>query len=135
MKEAWYKNGLKFECKKCGNCCTFPGGYVWLDIDEIIVISKKMNLTMDEFGQKYLRNVEGDYSLIEKFNGECIMYENDGCKIYDFRPIQCRAFPFWPENLTSKQDWGKVKKMCKGINCGKEYTFSEIKNVLDKQEK
>ena len=32
--EEWYRDGLRFECSRCGNCCTGPPGAVWFTRDE-----------------------------------------------------------------------------------------------------
>ena len=29
----WYRDGLRFTCTRCGNCCTGAPGYVWVDAD------------------------------------------------------------------------------------------------------
>ena len=31
MAEPWYRDGLRFECTRCGHCCTGAPGYVWVD--------------------------------------------------------------------------------------------------------
>ncbi|MFM7740581.1 MAG: YkgJ family cysteine cluster protein, partial [Planctomycetota bacterium] len=28
--EPWYKDGLRFQCSQCGDCCTGGAGYVWV---------------------------------------------------------------------------------------------------------
>ena len=33
-----------------------------------------------------------------------------GCSIYAERPAQCRTWPFWSENLTSRATWEAVKR-------------------------
>ncbi len=109
------KDTLKFACARCGNCCTFKGGYVWVSINEIREMARKLRLSKNDFGRKYLRKLNGQYSLIEKSDGPCIMYKDGGCSLYDVRPKQCRDFPYWPENISSKEAWERVGKMCKGI--------------------
>ena len=31
----WYKDGLRFQCTGCGDCCTGGPGYVWVNQAEI----------------------------------------------------------------------------------------------------
>ena len=132
MSEQWYKDGLKFSCKRCTYCCTFTGGgYIWVSKKEIEKIASNLNLSLNNFGKKYLKKFHGQYSLLEKPNGECIMYENGGCKIYEFRPTQCIAFPFWPENMRSQETWEALKKTCPGINEGKLFSCEEITKILE----
>jgi len=129
----WYKDGLNFSCHRCGHCCTFPGGYVWLDIKEIQAIASQLKITMTEFGQKYLRKYNGKYSLIEKPNGHCVFYENGGCQIYTVRPTQCQTFPFWPENCQSQETWDNVKETCQGIDKGEWHSPDNIEAKLEEQ--
>lgn len=121
----WYSNGLKFECTKCGKCCTGSPGYVWLTIPEIYRIAEFLGIRDHELVRDYVRKVGERLSLIEKPNGECIFYE-DGCKIYPVRPTQCRTFPFWPEALQSPAAWEEYARDCEGMNQGKLYTLEEI---------
>ena len=37
------------------------------------------------------------------------------CSIYQVRPQQCKAFPWWAENLRSKRSWKQVKATCPGL--------------------
>jgi Fe-S-cluster containining protein len=39
------------------------------------------------------------------------------CGIYAARPMQCRTWPFWPENLKSPRHWSEVKRRtpCPGM--------------------
>ena len=30
-QQAWYSEGLRFECTQCGACCSGEPGYVWVD--------------------------------------------------------------------------------------------------------
>ncbi len=126
--QPWYKNGLHFECQRCGNCCRRGQGYVWVGLKEIMDISLYLGLRTEEFGKKYLRKVGGLFSLKELSSGDCIMYK-EGCAIYPVRPKQCRAFPFWPLNLESPETWRGVQKFCKGIDKGPLYSFSDIQEI------
>ncbi len=120
---------MRFECQKCGNCCRGEPGYVWVNTKEIQAISGFMNLSAGKFGKKYLRKIGRRTSLIERPNGDCIMYAN-GCSIYAVRPKQCRTFPFWPLNLKSKDNWEALKEFCPGVDRGRLYTQDEIELLL-----
>lgn len=50
-------------------------------------------------------------------DGICIhLNENQQCSIYEVRPQQCKAFPWWGENLASDRSWSQVKELCPGID-------------------
>lgn len=114
--EPWYVEGLNFQCTQCGQCCTGAPGYIWVTDQEIIQIAEHLEISVDEFKKNYLRNISGRWSLNELYNFDCIFLKEKKCQIYQMRPKQCRTFPWWPENLKSKQHWEKAAKKCEGIN-------------------
>ena len=112
----WYKEGLHFKCTGCGRCCSKEPGYVWLSEEDIEKASTHLSLSREAFLRKYTRFVNGEYSLIEMPNYDCIFLKENKCTIYEARPAQCRRFPFWPSNLESKKEWQETAKGCEGIN-------------------
>lgn len=113
----WYKDGLNFKCTGCGNCCTGAPGYVWLTIEEAKAIAGHLNMAWDEFAKKYLRTVKGRLSLKELLpNYDCVFLKDKKCTVYEVRPKQCRTFPYWPQNMKSRQAWDACAKECEGIN-------------------
>ncbi len=125
----WFKEGLKFECQRCGRCCRGEPGVVWVNMNEIEKIAAFMGISREAFAKNYLRSFNERYSLVEYGGGDCIMYDN-GCKIYDVRPCQCRTFPFWGSNLEDRSEWEKLKKTCPGIDKGKLHKLEDIQNNL-----
>src|SRR5687767_4868427 len=124
-KMNWYNDGLKFECTKCGNCCTGKPGYVWIKVEDMHRIAEFLGIRFREFVAKYVRKIGEYYSLIEKPNYDCVFYDS-GCTIYPVRPPQCRTFPFWKENLQSRSSWKQAALQCEGIGQGKTHTSEEI---------
>ena len=125
----WFKEGLKFECQRCGRCCRGEPGVVWVNMNEIEKIAAFMGISREAFAKNYLRSFNERYSLVEYGGGDCIMYDN-GCKIYDVRPCQCRTFPFWGSNLEDRSEWEKLKKTCPGVDKGKLHKLEDIQNNL-----
>jgi Fe-S-cluster containining protein len=113
----WYKEGLKFKCTGCGQCCTGEPGYVWLSPEEINTISAHLKISKEKFIQTYTRSLFGKISLREdRVNFDCIFLKEKRCQIYDIRPSQCRTFPWWKENLESPESWKEAGRRCEGIN-------------------
>lgn len=125
----WFKEGLRFECQRCGRCCRGEPGVVWVNKREIEKISSFLGITKDMFARNYLRRINGRLSLLEYGHGDCIMY-NDGCKIYATRPSQCRTFPFWKSNLENRSEWEKLKRICPGVDKGKLHTMQDVQDNL-----
>ncbi len=121
----WYREGLSFSCTRCGDCCTGAPGYVWVEPTEIDALAKHLGLSVDNFGERYLRKVGRRYSLIEKPGGDCVFFDK-GCSVYPARPTQCRTFPFWRSNLKSERAWDELADECPGIGQGKLFPVEEI---------
>ena len=117
MTSPWYKNGLRFACTQCGKCCTGSPGYVWIDEEEVLAMALFLRISEEEFRKRYTRQVNGKISLLEYPKSyDCIFLRDKRCLVYGARPKQCRRFPFWPENLESKEAWKKAKSRCEGID-------------------
>ena len=132
----WYKDGLRFECTRCGNCCTGPPGAVCFTASEGREIAEVLGLSEASFLKRYARKIRGKWSLREHkgpHGMDCVFLTRDaagkaGCRIYAARPSQCRTWPFWPENLKSRQHWEAVKREtpCPGMGQGPLITVDSI---------
>ena len=92
-KEKWYRDGLKFTCTQCGNCCSGDPGYVWATKEEVRRIAEFLGRPDGRLDKAHLRRVGLHYSLTEKPNGECVFLDGRDCHIQPVKPQQCRDFP------------------------------------------
>jgi Fe-S-cluster containining protein len=124
----WFKDGLKFECTQCGDCCTGAPGYVWVNNEEIAALAKSLNMADDDFEARYVRRVGTRKSLVEFDNGDCVFFDGQSrkCKVYDARPRQCRTWPFWDSNIRTPQAWKQTCQVCPGSGTGKLYSIDEV---------
>lgn len=149
----WYAEGLKFTCTQCGNCCTGGPGYVWISQEEIVRLAAFLKLTPEQTVERYCRKYDGQFSLkerrgpggsydciflreekVERRNqaGERVVYTRRSCEIYHVRPLQCRTWPFWPENLSDKKAWDAAARRCHGMNAGnRHFTLEQIHALRD----
>jgi len=113
------KDNFKFECIRCGNCCTDKNTIVNLSYTDILRIKKGLNLTLEELleivgfyiyadplneetrAQLVIPPLETEkglsfIGLMKNSNGACFFYDikNKKCLIYSIRPNFCRTFPF-----------------------------------------
>jgi Fe-S-cluster containining protein len=127
-ESSWYRDGLAFECTRCGACCTGAPGYVWVNAEEIGRLAAYRGETVQEFSRRFVRRVGDDYSLIEKPGGDCIFWDKAvGCTVYPARPVQCQTWPFWPENIESLEAWEGVQRVCPGSGKGRVFGVEEIR--------
>lgn len=126
-EESWYQEGLKFECTRCGACCTGAPGYVWVNQKEIADLAALRGEAVEAVTAAYVRRVGVRHSLREQTNGDCVFYDRErGCTVYAARPRQCRSWPFWDSNLKTPQAWDQTCQECPGASKG---TFFSVEQV------
>ena len=134
MQQPFHKSGLRFECTRCSRCCRHTPGYVFLSPADLTRLARAKGITEDEFREQYCRVVDlglaTRLSLKEKPNFDCILWENGGCSMYEARPLQCRAFPFWSAVVASREAWEEQAKSCPGMNRGPVHSAEEIEQWL-----
>jgi Fe-S-cluster containining protein len=125
--DPWYREGLAFTCTRCGDCCTGAPGYVWVNDVEIDHLATHLGLERDDFTRRYVRQVGPRRSLVERPNGDCVFWSRaEGCTVYEARPVQCRTWPFWPQNVATPRDWEHTCQVCPGSGQGTLYTAEQI---------
>jgi Fe-S-cluster containining protein len=125
LRSYFFDAGIRFQCERCGACCTGEPGTIFVTRDEIVSLAAHVNLAVDDFIRRYLYPFEDSYSIGEHADGRCLFFEN-GCTVYDLRPHQCRTFPFWFSNLRSESRWREIRKECPGIGRGRLFSREEI---------
>ena len=110
------RDQLSFSCTRCGWCCRGPGGFVRVLQEDLEQLCTFLSMDTETFGKKYLRRMsDGDFSIIDGPNGDCVFLEGNHCKVYAARPEQCRTWPWWDENVESEKAWAKASARCPGI--------------------
>jgi hypothetical protein len=133
-EDLFYKDGLRFECTRCSECCRHTPGYVFLSEADIDPLCRALAMTRQSFFHRYCRRVRFGIaqrlSLKEKSNIDCILWDKGGCSVYHARPLQCRSFPFWGSCLSSAEKWEQQGTLCPGINHGGLHSCEEIEGWL-----
>jgi len=119
--------GLRFRCTQCGNCCTGAPGYVRFEPHEARAMAHELGIDERTFRERYAHETHGGVSLreVETRHGfDCVLLDRESepgkalCRVYQSRPSQCRTWPFWPENVRTKQAWLRAARECPGMNSG-----------------
>ena len=124
----WYREGLRFQCSECGDCCTGAPGFVWVTPEEVTKLAGTQNMEEEEFRDKYTRRIGARISLVEFPNGDCVFFdpEKRNCRVYDVRPSQCQTWPFWESNLESPETWKQTCRECPGSGQGPVVALEQI---------
>jgi Fe-S-cluster containining protein len=134
----FYAKGLRFGCTRCSTCCRYESGYVFLSSMDLDVLVKALQVGYTEFMEQYCRWVpQGGgterLSLIERPNKDCVLWK-DGCSVYEARPLQCKAFPFWPSILKNVSGaWKAAARDCPGMGRGTLHSADTIEAWLEQQ--
>jgi len=133
----------------CGNCCTGPEGVVWFTEAEGRAMAERLGLDEATFRRRYARRVDDGWSLQERvveIDGrplnDCVFLDRETipgkavCGVYEDRPTQCRTWPFWPENLTSRRVWEAAKRRapCPGMDHGALVPVERIRILRNQSE-
>ena len=127
MPAPWYRDGLRFTCTQCGDCCTGEPGNVWVNDADLDAIAEFRGEPVEEVRGLYTKKGSRGLSLREKLDGECVFFERGkGCTIYPVRPSQCRTWPFWESNVATPADWDETCSICPGSGRGELISAEEI---------
>jgi Fe-S-cluster containining protein len=127
-QEPWYRNGLRFECTQCGNCCRNHGEYsrIYLAPRDVAAIAGHLGLSEDTFRERWCEREDG-WTILRTDAPACPFLGEEGrCGIYPVRPKQCATWPFWEENLERAAWEGPVADCCPGLGKGPLYSREEI---------
>jgi len=132
-KTPWFRDGLKFQCSQCGDCCTGAPGYVWVNQEEIDGLARRLGMESSEFESKYVRRVGIRRSLVEFDNGDCVFFDTErrNCSVYEDRPRQCKTWPFWSSNVRTPETWAETCEACPGCDKGKLHSLEQILVQVD----
>lgn len=129
---------LSFECTRCGDCCRKASGDLFLTAPDLRRIAEHLELTDEEFFLDYCEVVDlglaTRVSLVADESGACVFLGDQGCEIYEHRPLQCKTFPFWASNLTDADAWQSAGKDCPGIDQGRVWSPQEIAECVLRRE-
>jgi len=132
----WYADGLRFECQAdCGRCCTNHGkyAYVYLEGKDPARLAGFFEMSEIEFRERYT-TLEDGYVVLTMGSPSCPFLDGTRCTVYEARPAQCRTFPFWDEQLSTKRVWDRTEEFCPGINLGQLHSLATIRQRLAERE-
>ncbi len=131
----WYDKGLQFSCSRCGNCCTSHGehSYLYVSRRDVTAIAAWLGQSEADFRAQHVEELDGWLTL--KTGAACTFLQPDkSCGIYPVRPMQCRTWPFWKENLDERRWNETVCGICPGAGQGELHGREEIERSARENE-
>ena len=120
---------------------------MFISLKDASVLMAALQMKFGEFKEAFCRWVPlseetEQLSLKEKPNFDCIFWKTGlescpegGCSVYESRPLQCRAFPFWSSVLNSRMNWQNTARECPGMDSGVLHSCDSIKKWLAARQK
>ncbi len=136
--EPWYADGLRFECTGCGNCCKSRGEYstVYLMQADVDAMAAQLEMSAEAFLERHCEGEEG-WTVLRSSGETCrFLAADNSCQIYQARPMQCRTWPFWEENLRERATWeGPVAADCPGIGQGPRHSVAVVQATAQRNQR
>ncbi len=130
MPKWWEQEPIRFECQPdCFKCCMKPG-VVNFDKEDIQKAAKFLEIKTSGFRQEFLKKDFGVWEMELQEGEVCKFLTMQGCGIHPSKPKQCRTYPFWKENLETRNHWQLTAGFCPGIGQGPVIPPAEIKKAL-----
>lgn len=127
----WYAEGLRFSCARCGACCIDHGEAtaVILNEGEPERLARALGVGVRSFLACFTRRCDG-YLCLANRGKACVFHDREaGCRVHRARPLQCAAWPFWPENLDPARWQADVAAFCPGVGKGPLYPADRIERI------
>ncbi len=129
---SFLRDGLRFECTGCGDCCTGAPGQVRFLPEELQRMAEHLDLSTSEFRERYCRPEL--LELKEEANGDCVLFQEGlGCRVHEVKPGQCRRYPFWFKNLRNEEAWQRCAAECEGVGQGRLWSAEEMLALMGEE--
>ncbi len=134
---------FEFQCRRSGNCCSIPGGFVTVTAEEITAMADHLGLSEAAMRCRFV--TPGGDRLVEGMSSRCVLLASvretatsppeaadrpqpeaglrqvqTSCRVYPVRPAKCRTWPYWPELRGNPDGLRRAAARCPGIELGDE---------------
>ncbi len=96
------------DCTKCGRCCMKEGPLL-SDKDQER-LAKGLKITVEELKKQYLEYDEEDEPGWRIKDSPCPFLKDKKCTVYEFRPENCREYPYLHKPDFNYRTWGMVER-------------------------
>jgi uncharacterized protein len=90
-----------------------------------------LGMTERAFERKYVYRTRHLLRLRKPPASQCHFLTDNGCALHPAKPVQCRAFPFWPESVESRAAWRQLKSYCPGVGKGEVVPVEAVQRIAN----
>jgi hypothetical protein len=120
---------LRFACVPGCTACCRQRGFVYLTEDNLRSAAAFLGLSAAAFERKYVYRTRHLLRLRKPRGAQCHFLRDSGCAIHPAKPVQCTAFPFWPETVARRSEWNKAARYCPGIGAGPRVAAGKARRI------
>ncbi len=107
---------------------------MFLEPNDVERLARYLGVAPREFARHYTADEFGELALVMGDDGSCRFLQAGRCGVHEARPLQCRAYPFLPEDgftpVESPYTWRREKEFCPGVGKGRLYRKEEIAGIM-----
>lgn len=104
-------------------------GEVYLAPSDLPRIAEYVGLDPASFEKLYCIRTRSQLRLRKPPDRQCHFHRDNKCSIHAVKPVQCRAFPYWPELLEDATAWAEAAAYCPGMNQGELVNIEEARST------
>lgn len=139
LRKLLRRETFEFSCNRCNRCCRCSGT-VYFSREDLENITTFLRLGRSEktfLKKRLFRDFQNGYYAYNSSKACYFLDEDQGCRIYPVRPLQCRTYPFWPSNFETGADYRALKKECEGVghSRGESYSLLQTLRLLNRTRK
>ncbi len=134
-KEFAHPVNLRFECNRCGLCCSDTNQKT----RRILLLKSEAEKIAAQTSQPitgFCGEVDGKfpyvYEMKKPSEGRCVFLKNNQCTIYPLRPLICMFYPFELKFNDDKESYAfEFTVECPGIGEGKLLDEADFQRLFD----
>lgn len=141
---AAFRQGLRFKCTACGECCTRLRANLPLSSGDVRRISRYLRMSIRSFVEAYgvhvIDRVRDQGSVVDipsielrvPSTGVCVFLDRDRrCTIHEVKPAICARTPFVDYVANGRPTiWKEAVSYCPGIGLGERYSPARVNRLL-----
>jgi Fe-S-cluster containining protein len=143
-----FRDGFRFRCTRCGNCCTKLGRELPLLVEDVRRLARHLRIRVQTFVRRYCDHVADvvrdgpttvripSLQLRVPSSGRCVfLTDTNRCGVHDAKPFVCAQSPFMHYVAGSQERWDEAVAMCPGFGLGRFRSARTLQRMLRRDDR